>query len=307
MHQAQRRRHSENPRRTRQHGPGLPGSVGAVARHGVGQSPRSLPGKNQRHGECGRGPASRGSAEEVAGATRKLLATVSVRGGHILSSGNSISSSVKPENFWRAWCARRRNTAFIHPCGEHQEVRWSSKGRWPSSPARGADRAGRRSGVRPPRARRWCSPRSTNRAAGRRKRGSRGRRQGRSLTNGLLRAPGGPRAHGQDQGSLRRPLRAYNNASVYLADADGPGHQSVRRNLAHSCSPSTSTASSFFVRNPGIPLITVAGGGGVAVLRPGSSASVMGTPGNDAYTASKGATLRSRTRWRWSTARSACA
>ena len=29
----------------------------------------------------------------------ELLATVSVCGGHILSSGNSITSSVKPENF----------------------------------------------------------------------------------------------------------------------------------------------------------------------------------------------------------------
>jgi uroporphyrinogen decarboxylase len=42
---------------------------------------------------------SRGSVEDVVRATKKLLATVSVNGGHIMSSGNSISSSVKPENF----------------------------------------------------------------------------------------------------------------------------------------------------------------------------------------------------------------
>lgn len=42
---------------------------------------------------------SRGSAAEVVRATKQSLAAVSPAGAHILSSGNSISSSVKPENF----------------------------------------------------------------------------------------------------------------------------------------------------------------------------------------------------------------
>jgi uroporphyrinogen-III decarboxylase len=42
---------------------------------------------------------SRGSVQAVVKATKKLLATVSVHGGHVMSSGNSITSSVKPENF----------------------------------------------------------------------------------------------------------------------------------------------------------------------------------------------------------------
>lgn len=42
---------------------------------------------------------SRGTRDDVVAATKDLLARVSVNGGHIMSSGNSISSSVKPENF----------------------------------------------------------------------------------------------------------------------------------------------------------------------------------------------------------------
>jgi uroporphyrinogen decarboxylase len=41
----------------------------------------------------------RGSAEQVRRATRTLIRSVSAGGGHILSSGNSIISAVKPENF----------------------------------------------------------------------------------------------------------------------------------------------------------------------------------------------------------------
>ncbi|MFH1615594.1 MAG: uroporphyrinogen decarboxylase family protein [Planctomycetota bacterium] len=40
-----------------------------------------------------------GSVEEVKAATKELLSRVSPLGGHILSSGNTISSSVKGENF----------------------------------------------------------------------------------------------------------------------------------------------------------------------------------------------------------------
>jgi uroporphyrinogen decarboxylase len=41
----------------------------------------------------------RGSEEEVRRTTRSLLERVSPGGGHILSSGNSITSAVKPGNF----------------------------------------------------------------------------------------------------------------------------------------------------------------------------------------------------------------
>jgi uroporphyrinogen decarboxylase len=42
---------------------------------------------------------SRGTEEDVRAATRELLTSMRGLGGHILSSGNTISSSVKPENF----------------------------------------------------------------------------------------------------------------------------------------------------------------------------------------------------------------
>ncbi|MCC7518975.1 MAG: hypothetical protein IT578_07305 [Verrucomicrobiae bacterium] len=42
---------------------------------------------------------SRGTVAQVQAATRELLARVAPLGGHILSSGNTISSYVKPENF----------------------------------------------------------------------------------------------------------------------------------------------------------------------------------------------------------------
>jgi uroporphyrinogen decarboxylase len=42
---------------------------------------------------------SRGSTADVAGKTRELIETISVDGAHILSSGNTITSSVSPGNF----------------------------------------------------------------------------------------------------------------------------------------------------------------------------------------------------------------
>jgi len=42
---------------------------------------------------------SRGSVEQVVSATKRLLSEVSAKGPHIISSGNTISSSVQPENF----------------------------------------------------------------------------------------------------------------------------------------------------------------------------------------------------------------
>ncbi|MBU0608923.1 MAG: uroporphyrinogen decarboxylase family protein [Armatimonadetes bacterium] len=41
----------------------------------------------------------RGTVDEVVAATKHLLNTASVGGGHIMSSGNSIISAVKPENY----------------------------------------------------------------------------------------------------------------------------------------------------------------------------------------------------------------
>ena len=42
---------------------------------------------------------SRGTVEQVETATKKLLREVSAKGPHIMSSGNTISSSVRPENY----------------------------------------------------------------------------------------------------------------------------------------------------------------------------------------------------------------
>lgn len=78
----------------------------------------------------------------------------------------------------------------------------------------------------------------------------------------------------------------YNNASVFLRD-DAPvtelddevWERIVRTNLR----------SVFLCSKHGIPLILASGGG--SVIHTGSSASVMGIPGCDAYTATKGATM----------------
>jgi len=42
---------------------------------------------------------SQASVEKIVSETKRIIARVSPSGGHIMSSGNSISSSVKPENF----------------------------------------------------------------------------------------------------------------------------------------------------------------------------------------------------------------
>ena len=54
---------------------------------------------------------SRGSAAQVSETTRSLVRALSARGGHLLSSGNTITSSVDPENF-RAMIAAGRCTAL---------------------------------------------------------------------------------------------------------------------------------------------------------------------------------------------------
>ena len=42
---------------------------------------------------------SRGTTDQVVAATREQLARISPSGGHLIGSGNSISSSVRGENF----------------------------------------------------------------------------------------------------------------------------------------------------------------------------------------------------------------
>ena len=80
----------------------------------------------------------------------------------------------------------------------------------------------------------------------------------------------------------------YNNASVYLADSDGPvtelseetWDKMLRINLK----------SVFLFCKHAIPLMREGGGG--SIINTASSAGVVGIPGCDAYTATKGATVQ---------------
>ena len=79
----------------------------------------------------------------------------------------------------------------------------------------------------------------------------------------------------------------YNNASVFLGDHDGPVvdlDEAVWDKVIH-----INLYSVFLCCKYGIPLMIESGGG--SVINTGSSASVMGIPGCDAYTATKGATV----------------
>jgi len=60
---------------------------------------KRYPGKITVMGNIDVDLLSRGSEEDVVKATKDLLTTVSSIGPHIMSSGNTIASSVKPENF----------------------------------------------------------------------------------------------------------------------------------------------------------------------------------------------------------------
>jgi uroporphyrinogen decarboxylase len=51
---------------------------------------------------------SRGTPAQVEAATREQLRRISPLGGHFLGSGNSISASVRPENYWAMVQAARR-------------------------------------------------------------------------------------------------------------------------------------------------------------------------------------------------------
>jgi NAD(P)-dependent dehydrogenase (short-subunit alcohol dehydrogenase family) len=78
----------------------------------------------------------------------------------------------------------------------------------------------------------------------------------------------------------------YNNASVFVAD-DGPVTQLDEPTWERILR--TNLNSVFLCAKYGIPLIVASGGG--SVINTASSAAVIGIPGCDAYTASKGATV----------------
>lgn len=79
----------------------------------------------------------------------------------------------------------------------------------------------------------------------------------------------------------------YNNASVFLSKHDGPVTELSLETWERVLS--INLRSVFLCCKYGIPLMLKGGGG--AVINTGSSASVMGIPGCDAYTATKGATV----------------
>ena len=79
----------------------------------------------------------------------------------------------------------------------------------------------------------------------------------------------------------------YNNASVFLNRQDGPVTELAEATWARVLG--INLHSIFLCCKYGIPLMVKSGGG--AIINTGSSASVMGIPGCDAYTATKGATV----------------
>ena len=79
----------------------------------------------------------------------------------------------------------------------------------------------------------------------------------------------------------------YNNASVFLSKADGPVTALAEETWEKILS--INLRSVFLCCKYGIPLMIRSGGG--SIINTGSSASVMGVPGCDAYTAAKGATV----------------
>ena len=79
----------------------------------------------------------------------------------------------------------------------------------------------------------------------------------------------------------------YNNASVFLNKLDGPVTELAEETWAKILA--INLHSVFLCCKYGIPLMVKSGGG--SIINTGSSASVMGIPGCDAYTATKGATV----------------
>lgn len=60
-------------------------------------------------------PLSRGSREEVSEAVAALIRDVSVGGGHLLSSGNTIAASLHPENYRAMLLAARARGGHLEP------------------------------------------------------------------------------------------------------------------------------------------------------------------------------------------------
>jgi NAD(P)-dependent dehydrogenase (short-subunit alcohol dehydrogenase family) len=79
----------------------------------------------------------------------------------------------------------------------------------------------------------------------------------------------------------------YNNASVFLNKDDGPVTELPEETWEKILS--NNLRSVFLCCKYGIPLMIRSGGG--SIINTGSSASLMGIPGCDAYTAAKGATV----------------
>ena len=79
----------------------------------------------------------------------------------------------------------------------------------------------------------------------------------------------------------------YNNASVFLNELDGPVTELAEETWAKVLA--INLHSIFLCCKYGIPLMVRSGSG--SIINTGSSASVMGIPGCDAYTATKGATV----------------
>lgn len=79
----------------------------------------------------------------------------------------------------------------------------------------------------------------------------------------------------------------YNNASVYLDDLDGPVAELAEETWSRVLAINLNSV--FLCSKHSIPLVIRSGGG--SIINTGSSASVIGIPGCDAYTATKGATV----------------
>ena len=79
----------------------------------------------------------------------------------------------------------------------------------------------------------------------------------------------------------------YNNASVFLNKLDGPVTEVAEETWATVLAINLNSV--FLCCKHGIPLMIQSGGG--SIINTSSSASVMGIPGCDAYTATKGATV----------------
>jgi NAD(P)-dependent dehydrogenase (short-subunit alcohol dehydrogenase family) len=79
----------------------------------------------------------------------------------------------------------------------------------------------------------------------------------------------------------------YNNASVYLDQIDGPVTELAEETWTKILAINLNSV--FLCCKYGLPLMLRSGGG--AIINTGSSASVIGIPNCDAYTASKGATV----------------